>query len=87
MTTRSPTIPLDPEYTRCAPSDVGRARARCARALATIPAVGGRVEDYTLRPGNSCSVLCVGYVDVSALRKQAAIAPPPRVHKAVRGIG
>lgn len=86
MTDRTDSIPLGPEYTRCRPKDPGQARARCARALATIPAVGGRVEDYTLRPGNSCSVLCVGYVDVQALRKQAAIVPSPRVHKAPRGI-
>ncbi len=83
---RDPTIPLGPEYTRCTPKDPGMARARCARGRATVPAHGGTVEDYTLRPGNHCSVLCVGYVDINALRKQAAIVPPPKVHKAPRGI-
>ena len=86
MTDRTDTIPLGPEYTRCTPKDAGQARARCARALATIPAHGAKVEDFSLKPGGGCSVLCVGYVDVSALRKQAAIVPPPRVHKAPRGI-
>lgn len=83
---RDASIPLGAEYTRCIPSEPSNARTLCARARAVIPRQNARVEDYTLRPGNSCSVLCVGYVDVRALRKQAAIAPPPRVHKPLRGM-
>lgn len=85
MTTRSDTVPLPADQARCEPSAREPAAARCARALAAVPAVGAVMADYSIEP-NGCCVLCNGYVDIQTLRKTVAPAPARPVRPAVRGI-
>ena len=79
---RTDRIALDADEARCACSQPGPAKARCARAMATVPK-GGRMEDWSIH-GIGCIALCAGFLDASSVRKAAMPPPAPKAY--VRGL-
>lgn len=77
---RDPALRLPPDEARCEPSALCTVRSRCARYIASIPASGARMDDFSLHAANGGTALCPGYLDAAAIRKQAMPAPARRVH-------
>ena len=57
MTHRDPRIRLPHDIARCAPAHPCDTRQRCARYMATVPAHGGSMADFSIR---AAPVICCG---------------------------
>ncbi len=77
---RDPALRLDPDEAWCEPSMHCTVRIRCARYVATIPAHGARLNDWSVHSANGGTALCLGYLDAAVIRKQVLQAPARRVH-------